>query len=88
MKAFRLGQEVWVRRFGRDAEHETPMNCLGVVVRLCISHGAAWVKLRERHPSLEGLVPFPEGDDRATNVMVWPEDAEPVRGRRVMPADV
>ena len=88
MKAFSLGQQVWIRRFGSKGEHEAPMNCGGVVVRLCMSHRAAWVKLHQRYPSLEDKFPFPADDERGCNVMAWPEDCEPMRGRRIQSPDV
>lgn len=51
------------------------INAEGVVARLCISHGAAWVALDQRCGN-GAAHPFPVGDNRATHVKVYPEDCE------------
>ena len=78
MKAFRLGQRVYVRRVGRYAERETPMGCAGTVTRLLRRDNSAWIALDSRHPSLEAAFAFPADDEhgRGTHVLAWPEDCE------------
>jgi len=71
MRALKNGQRVVVQH-NVDG---VAINAEGIVTRLCISHGAAWVALDRRCTNRDAH-PFPDGDSRAKHVKVYPEDCE------------
>lgn len=69
MKRFANGQRVTVK--------EGPLEGVqGTVVRLRISDDGAWVKMDKRIESNHDLFPFPAGDSRSHNTMLYPEDCQ------------
>lgn len=71
MEAFSYGQRV------RVVEKNHPLfGRSGIVVRLRHADSGAWVKMDKVLP--KALRQFPDGDKRARNILLYPEQCEPV----------
>lgn len=71
MKRFKDSQRVYVRK----DDTGNAIDAHGTVWRLRRQDYGAWIKLDERHPT--DVHPFPADDDRANNILAYPEDCEP-----------
>lgn len=75
MKRFENAQRVLVKC---EANRGLAVNATGTVARLRRADDGAWIALDELHAT-PGVHPFPSDDSRATHVLAFPEECEPVQ---------